>query len=44
MSKVKAKTVVAPVVSSKRGQNRDPKGLMKLSLKLGFARAARINK
>ena len=42
MAKVKAK-IETPVVTSKTGKNSDPQATLKLSLKLGFARAARLN-
>lgn len=41
MSKVKA-VIETPVLTSKTGKLRDPKATMKLSLKLAFARNARI--
>lgn len=41
MSKVKA-AQTTEVQLTKRGKNRDPKATMKLSLKLGFARNARL--
>lgn len=42
MSKAKTSTPVQ-TQASKRGQNRDAQATMKLSLKLGFARNARLN-
>lgn len=38
----KAVVVLEEVKAKKRGANRDPKGLLKLSLKMAFARTARI--
>lgn len=39
----KVEVVVEEVKASKRGNNRDPKALQKLSLKMAFARTERIS-